>query len=88
MQKNFHVSASTEKGPLPVSASTSLMPIYQSSLQYDSCIPNHLVTRPVAKSFAPLEKLSPPEKCLGHIVCITIVFVVTCDVTHCYMLSM
>ena len=50
--------------------------IYQSSLQCDFCIPNHLVTRPVSKGRA-----SPPlKKCLGHIVCITIVFVHAIDV--------
>ena len=44
------------------------IPIYQSSLQCDFCIPNHLVTRgglgPPGKTFSPL------KKCLGHIVCI------------------
>jgi len=59
------------------------IPMYQSSLQCDFCIPNHLVTRPVTQGRAspPLEKLSPPlRKCLGHIVCLTIVFVHAIDV--------
>ena len=57
------------------------IPIYQSSLQCDVCIPNPLVTRPVTKDFVPLEKLSPPlKKCLGHIACITIVLVHAFDV--------
>ena len=53
------------------------IPIYQSCLQCDFCIRNHLVTRPVTKGRAPhtWKNFLPPEKCLGHIVCITIVFV-------------
>ena len=53
------------------------IPLYQSSLQCDFCIPDHLVTRPVNNErVSPLEKLSPSlKKCLGHTVCITIVFV-------------
>jgi len=59
------------------------IPMCQSSLQCDFCIPNHLVTRPVSKgrasrtwkNFLPLLK-----NCLGHTVCITIVFVYAIDV--------
>jgi len=67
------------------------IPTYQSSLQCHFCTPNHLVTtdqaRKWAEGFAPMEKLSPPWKNVLDIVCITIVFVVTCYVTHCYVLS-
>ena len=51
-------------------------PIYQSSLQCDVCITNHLVTR----LRPPGETFSSPEKCLGHIVCITTVLVHAFDV--------
>ena len=57
--------------------------MYQSTLQCDVCIPNHLVTRPVTTGggLRPLEKLSPPlKKCLGHIACITSVLVHAFDV--------
>jgi len=56
--------------------------IYQTSLQCDVCIPNHLVTRSVTKGGLrpPGETFSSPEKCLGHIVCITIVLVHAFDV--------
>ena len=63
------------------------IPIYQSSLQCHFFIPNHLVTRPATKRRAsPSGKtFSPLKKCLGHIICITIVFVVTCYVIlTCY----
>ena len=59
------------------------IPIYQSSLQCDVCISNHVLTRSVTKRRASLhwKKLSPPlKKCLGHIVCITILFVHATDV--------
>jgi len=57
-------------------------PIYQSSLQCDVCIPNHVVTRSVTKRRASphWKNFLPPEKCLGHIICITIVFVHAIDV--------
>jgi len=88
--RNFRFRFHKKRTASTVSASTSLMPMCQSSLQYDFCMPNHLVTRPVTKGRAsPLWKnFLPPEKCLGHTVCITIVFVVTCYVTLCYILSM
>ena len=40
------------------------IPIYQSSLQCDFCIPNHLVTRPVTMGRAspPWKNFLPPEK--------------------------
>jgi len=54
---------------------------YQSSLQCDFCKPNHLVTRPATKERAsPLLENFPLKKCLGHIVCITTVFVHAIDV--------
>jgi len=56
------------------------MPTYQSSLQCDFCMPNHLVTRPVTEFCSPGKAFFPREKCLGHIVCITIVFVHAFDV--------
>jgi len=58
------------------------IPIYQSSLQCDFCIPNHLVSRPVSKGGLRLhgKTFSSPEKCLGYIVCINIVFVHAIDV--------
>jgi len=58
------------------------IPIYQSSLQCDFCILNHLVTRPVSKGgLRPHGKtFFSPEKCLGNIACITIVFVHAIDV--------
>ena len=59
------------------------IPMYQFSLACDFRILDHLVTRPVTKrgTQPPLEKLSPPlKKCLGHIVCITIVFIHASDV--------
>jgi len=55
--------------------------IYQSSLQCDFCKPNHLMTRPATKERAsPPLKNFPLKKCLGHIVCITIVLVHAIDV--------
>jgi len=50
----------------------------------------HLVTTPVIKGrdWPPWKNSLPLKICLGHIVCITIAFVVTCYVTHCYMISM
>jgi len=58
------------------------IPIYQSSLQCDFCKPNHLLTRPVFKGRAspPGKTFSTLKKCLGHIVCMTIVFVHAIDV--------
>ena len=40
------------------------IPVYQSSLQYDFCIPNHLVTMPGTKGRAspPWKNFLPPEK--------------------------
>jgi len=65
------------------------IPIYQSSLQCDVCIPSHLVTMSVTKGRtsppwkkSPLLKnvFSPSEKYHGRIVCITTVFVHAIDV--------
>ena len=59
------------------------IPMYQSSLQCDFCIPNHLVTRLVSKGRAsrPWKNFLPVLKnCLGHTVCRTIVFVYAIDV--------
>jgi len=61
---------------------SAYIPIYQSSLQCDVCIPSYMVTRPVTKgSSSLLGKIFPPsEKCHGHIVCITIVCAHAIDV--------
>jgi len=58
------------------------IPIHQSSLQCDVCIPSHLVARPVTNGRAspPWKNFLPSEKCHGHIVCVTIVFVHAIDV--------
>ena len=56
--------------------------IYQSSLQCDFCIPYHLANRSVTKGRAwpPWKNFLSPEKCLGHILCITNALVHAIDV--------
>ena len=57
--ENFKVSKRKRTRSL-----SEYMLIYQSSLQYDFCIPNHLVTTPVTKGRAspPWKNFLPPEK--------------------------
>jgi len=58
------------------------IPVHQSSLQCDFCIPNHLATRSVTKGRAwpPWKNFLPPEKMSGTYCMHQIVFVHVIDV--------